>query len=243
MQTWLSVALMSALACGCTSGAETQRISWATPLSANVPRDLPPVTQSVADSQRALDVLAAPDRTADDRALDGPRQAADLLTYLDVQDGMNVVELAAGSGYFAELVARSVGHAGRLFAENPPSLVARHGIEDAWKRRLERPVGARMVRLDDELDKPLPTHAVDLVYVSDDLGDLSADGVRPGAGAGAAWNALRSGGRFVVVERAEAGGAPRADTVREIEQCGFHLVNQGRFFHDGARVALTFTKP
>ncbi len=243
MERWLWIALASALACGCSGGAGAQRVSWVTPSSAHVPRDTSPLTRSVVDSKDALAVLAQRDRTAEDRALDGPRQAADVLTYLDIEPGMNVVELAAGAGYFAELIARTVGHDGRLFAENPPALVASHGIEEAWMRRLQRPVGARIVRLDQELDKPLPTHAIDLVYVSDELGDLAAEGVLPGDAATSAWNALRSGGRMVLVERAQADGAPRVESVQAITACGFHLANEGRFFHDGQHVALTFTKP
>jgi predicted methyltransferase len=249
MRRWLSFARSGALAgavswcCwGCNGGAQAQPVSSLPPSSASVARDAPRVITSVDPSPHTLAVLAAPDRSADDRALDEPRQSAALLTYLDVGEGMNVAELAAGAGYVTEMLARSVGHQGRIFAENPPSLLAKHGLDEAWKQRLARPAGARVVRLDDELDRPLPMHALDLVYVSDELGDLAADGVQPGAGAAAAWNSLRSGGRFVVVSHSEANGEPRADSVSAIERCGFRRVSDGRFFKD-ARVAVTFVKP
>jgi predicted methyltransferase len=246
MQRSLSIALAGALSAtcwGCNGGVQAQPVSSVTPSSASITRDGPRIVGAVDPSPHALAVLAEPDRSADDRALDESRQSAALLTYLDVAQGMNVAQLASGAGYVTELLARSVGHQGRIFAENPPSLLARRGLEDAWKARLARPAGARVVRLDDELDTPLPMHALDMVFVSDELSDLAADGVKPGAGAASAWNSLRSGGRFVVVERAQADGEPREESVGAIERCGFRLASEGRFFRGGERVALTFVKP
>ncbi len=247
MQRSLSIALagalLSAVCAGCNAGAQVQLVSSATPSSANVQREAPRVVSAVEPSPRALAILAQADRSADDRALDASHQTAALLTYIDVAEGMNVAQLASGGGYVTELLARSVGHQGRVFAENPPALLAKHGLENAWKDRLARPAGARIVRLDDSLDTPLPMHGLDVVYVSDELGDLAADGVKPGAGASAAWNSLRSGGRLIVVERAQASGAPRAESLSAIERCGFRLASEGRFFNGGERVAVTFVKP
>ena len=237
MKRLLPFALAGAFASGCGGGAQAQRVSVATPSSASLTREAPVVIGSIADSPRALAVLAEPDRTPEDLALDAERQGADVLTYLDVEPGMTIAELAPGSGYFTELLARSVGHEGRLFAENPPSLLAKRGLDRAWDERLKRPVTARVVRLDSELGVPLPLRGFDLVYVDDGLGDLTPDAVN--AGAMAAWHALREGGRFVVVDRADAGSAIR----RVVENCGFRLTSEGRFLRDGGRTLLTFTRP
>ena len=65
--------------------------------------------------QAAVD---APDRAADDRALDAGRKPAELLAFLGIRPGLRVAELGAGGGYTAELLARVVGPDGpRLRAE------------------------------------------------------------------------------------------------------------------------------
>jgi predicted methyltransferase len=202
---------------------------------------------------RVADILAEPDRSADDRALDEPRQAAEVLAYLDVSPGLNVAVLAPGSGYFLDLAARSVGLNGRLFARNPPSLLAASGLGDAWDARLSQPAGARVIRIDDELGKQLAVQWLDLVFLDHDYAALRKDGIDPSAVDLVAWNALHPGGRFVVAEREGDSAATRA----EIERHGFRFSSEARFLRDGVdptdwsgggrsgqkSVLLTFTKP
>jgi predicted methyltransferase len=180
---------------------------------------------------RVADILAEPDRSADDRALDEPRQAAEVLSYLDVTPGMNVAVLAPGSGYLMELIARSVGLEGRVFARNPPSLVAASGLGQVWDLRLARPAGARVIRIDDELAKPLAMAWLDLVFLDHDYAKLAARGVEPSAIDAVAWNALRAGGRFVVVERE----TEAVNTRQAIESHGFHPSSEGHFLRDGTK--------
>ena len=210
---------------------------------------------SASNATRVAQVLAQPDRKAEDRALDGPRQATEVLSYLDVSPGMDVAVLAPGSGYFMELLARSIGLDGRLFARNPPSFLASSGLEQAWDERLERPAGARVVRIDDELGKQLAVHGLDLVFLDHDYAKLAARGADSSSVDSSVWNALKQDGRFVVIER-EA-DAPR--TRQAIESHGFRLAGEGRFLRPGAtpsdwgqserlavdekQVFLTFVKP
>jgi predicted methyltransferase len=210
---------------------------------------------SAANAARVAKVLAQPDRKADDRALDGPRQATEVLAYLDVSPGMDVAILAPGSGYFMELVARSIGIDGRLFARNPPSILAESGLGQAWDARLARPAGARVVRIDDELGKQLSVYGLDLVFLDHDYASLGARSAAPSAIDASVWNALKQDGRFVVVEREAAA----TETRRTIESHGFRLAGEGRFLRRGAtpsdwgddqrlaagekQLLLTFVKP
>jgi predicted methyltransferase len=202
---------------------------------------------------RVRAVLAEPDRPAAERALDGPRQAAQVLAYLDVAPGMSVAVLAPGSGYFMELLARSVGPDGRIFARNPPLLLSASDLTDAWDARLARPAGARVVRIDGELGKELDVRGLDLVFLAHDYDALRASAIVPAAAVARAWYALRDGGRLVVVERE----AIAANTSSEIESHGFRKTSEGRFLGNGTdpcdwdvapsdtekRVLLTFEKP
>ena len=64
---------------------------------------MPPAVQAI---------LAAPDRSDEDRALDAGRHAAETLAFLGVAPGQKVAEIGAGRGYTAELLARAVGPGG-----------------------------------------------------------------------------------------------------------------------------------
>ncbi len=225
--SFLSVSLplsLSALT-GCGAGAAAPPTSAAGALpstSVEVP--------SAANAARVAAILTRDEggsRRGEDRraARPGPRQAKDVAFVSRRVPGMDVADvLAPGSGYFTELVARSVGIDGRLFARNPPSLVASGAVAHAWDERLTRPAGARVVRIDDELGKPLAVHGLDLVFLDHDYASLSARGVEPSALDAAVWNALREDGRFVVVE---ARKGEDAATQRTIESHGFHLAKRG----------------
>jgi predicted methyltransferase len=236
MNRAVQLALALVLASGCTS-APPKAVSATTPLSAAVPIGEVRVVSTLQPSPAVLALLAQPDRSEADRALDAPHHAAELLTYLDVREGMSVAQLAAGAGYVTDLLARSIGPQGRVFAENPPGLVAARGLTAAWDARMAQPKEARVVRLDTEIGAPLPSYPLDFVYVGDDLGDLGADGTKMAAVAMNAWFMLRAGGRLAFVER---DGDTAAQAV--LERCGFRGVSEARFWDDGTKVMM-FVKP
>ncbi len=201
------------------------------------------VISEITDSPAVLDLLAAPDRSPQDRALDGPRQTADLLTYLDISPGMRVAQLASGGGYFTELIARRLGPSGLLYAMNPPSLAARAGIAQAWSARMSKLLRSytRVVRVDREFDAPLPAAArgLDLVYLDYFYGDLGQSIDRRELDA-SIFDALHPGGRFVVIDHTPEIGASSTDARvlhreesrnarNEIERAGFRFVSKGRF--------------
>ena len=154
---------------------------------------------------RVADVLAEPDRSADDRALDEPRQAAEVLSYLDVTPGMNVAVLAPGSGYSMELIARSVGLEGRVFARNPPSLVAASGLGQVWISASPGRRGRASFASTTSWQSRSRWPGSIPVFLDHDYATLAARGVEPSAIDSVAWNALRAGGRFVA-RRARDGG-------------------------------------
>ncbi|MGO8995668.1 MAG: hypothetical protein ACLQVI_20345 [Polyangiaceae bacterium] len=241
MKSFLLASFLTVGGAGCgASGAGTFGLSVVHNTSVEVPSGI-------------AAILAQPDRSAADRALDEPRQAAEILAYLDVSPGLNVAVLAPGSGYFLDLAARSVGLNGRIFARNPPLLLAASGLGAAWDARLSQPAGARVIRIDDELGKQLAVQWLDLVFLDHDYAGLRQSAIDPSAVDLVAWNALHPGGRFVVAEREADSAATRA----EIERHGFRFSSEARFLHEGVdptdwggggpsgqkSVLLTFTKP
>jgi predicted methyltransferase len=199
-----------------------------------------------APDPRVLDLLAAPDRAPEDRALDGPRQAADVLTYLAIEPGMRVAELACGRGYFTDLLARAVGPSGGVLGQNAPAMLAGTPVEAAWGARLARIRDRNVTRVDRGLSDPLPpgTRGLDLVFLAIDYGELAALRVDLDEMNHAVHLALRPGGRYVVMEETPREGTRLTDlhalhveesrhARREIESAGFVFQSEGRFFRDG----------
>jgi predicted methyltransferase len=246
----LGLALCAALA-SCSSGPQPRDLSNAPqyPLSNTAAQvENEHAITEIVDSPDALAVLAQLDRTAEDRAFDDPRQAADVLTYLAVTPGMRVAELGSGGGYFTELLGRSVGRSGVVYAQNPQSLLARAPFAGAWTERLARPANARVVRDAREFSAPFPAEArgLDLVYLALFYRDLPSVGVDRRLMLANVLDALRPGGRLVTIDRAtprlgQARVDPRVSHVEEsrneryeVERAGFHFVSEARFLRRSA---------
>jgi predicted methyltransferase len=146
---------------------------------------------------------------------------------------MRVAEIGAGGGYMTELLARAVGPRGEIYAVNPPDLVAKSGLTEAWSARLARPANRDVVRVDRMLGAPIPAQDLDLVFVAYPYRELAAVAVRENVDR-AAFDALRPGGRYVVFDRAPNVKREEVYESRnarfEIERTGFVLLSEGRFF-------------
>jgi predicted methyltransferase len=93
---------------------------------------VPPASQAIVDAK---------DRTDADRQLDAGRHPGELLTFLGLRPGMRVAELAAGSGYTTELLARAVGPTGKVWANEALFIdfgARRFDFEAITKQRLEK---------------------------------------------------------------------------------------------------------
>ena len=189
-------------------------------------------------------IVAAGDRSADDRALDAGRHPAELLAFLGVRPGMRVAELGAGGGYTAELLARAVGDTGRVYAQNPKVFLERFA-EGPWSERLKKPVMSRVVRVDREFEDPLPPDArnLDLVVMMLVYHDTVWMQVDRQKMLQAILTALKPGGIFGVVDHSARTGSGLADvqtfhrieekTLRdEVEHAGFRFVAEADFLRN-----------
>lgn len=154
-------------------------------------------------------VVAADDRSPDDRALDGGRHPGELLAFLGIKPGMKVADLATGRGYTTELLARAVGPTGVVYAQNSPWLAEKTGkVLDA---RLAKPVNKNVVKVVREFDDPLPPEAKDLDVVLDvlfyhDLYWLDGGKVDRAKMNAAILRALKPGGLYVVIDHSGRAG-------------------------------------
>jgi predicted methyltransferase len=246
MRTTLFLVLASLT--GCAGGRAPQDASDATLVSARAYTVTNThVVREATPTPRILDLLAAPDRAPEDRALDEPRQAADLLTFLAPEPDMRIAELGCGRGYLTELLARVVGPHGVVYGQNAPAMLAGSPVASEWRSRLLRPSNANVVRVDRTFVDPLPqgTRALDLVFLAIDYGQLAPFGIDRDAMNHAVHLALRPGGRYVVLDETPREGKLLTDlralhaeesrnARREIESAGFVFASEGRFFRDSS---------
>jgi predicted methyltransferase len=202
-----------------------------------------PPADPLTVSQEAQATVDAPDRTDADRQLDGGRHPGELLTFLGLVPGMRVAEIAAGAGYTTELFARTVGPKGRVWAENPPAFLKFVG--PAFKERLAGPALKNVVQADRPLESPLPPEAKNLdavvsVLVYHDTVWLGVDRDKMNK---AAFDALKKGGQYVIVDHSAAPGhgvddvktlhrIEEASVTREVLRAGFQAAGSANFLRN-----------
>lgn len=143
---------------------------------------------------------------------------------LDLKPGLTVADIGAGSGYMTVRMAKIVGPAGKVYAEDiQPQMI------DILKRRLDREKVTNVIPVLGAIDDPkLPPDSIDLMLLVDVYHEFS-EPVKMLAGMRAA---LKSGGRLVLLEyRKEDPRVPIrlehkmsvAEAKAEVEAAGFTL--------------------
>jgi predicted methyltransferase len=224
MKSRFSMGVVLAALCGSIACTGSGRNAAEPPPAADPEPRAPAPVVSATQTQTGDPLAAAvraEDRAPEDRALDDGRRPLELLRFLRVEPGMKVAELGAGGGYTAELLARAVGPTGTVFGQNSPFLLQRFA-EKPWSERLQKPVMAKVVRVDREFDDPLPPDARDLdivvmVLFYHDTVWQKVDRAKMNQ---AIFRALKPGGRYVVVDHSAAAGSGLKDveTLHRIEQ-------------------------
>jgi predicted methyltransferase len=209
------------------------------------PDPVRPATRALPVPPAIQKIVDAPDRDAEDRKLDGGRHPGELLAFLALRPGARVAELVSGGGYTSEILARGVGPGGRMWGEN--SAFVLKFADKAWGERLKRPAMKNAVRVDRELDSPLPPDAKNLDAVVSVLfyHDTVWLGVDRDKMNRAAFDALRRGGEYVIVDHSAPEGSGTQDVktnhridelfvVREVLRAGFQLAGYADFLRNPA---------
>ena len=186
-------------------------------------------------------LIAAPDRSANDRATDARRDPLKMLALIGARPGMKVLDMGAGGGYSTELMARAVGPTGIVYGQNPPNFFER--ATAAFEARTKTPAGKPMVALSRPFDDPVAAdvHDLDLVTFLFFYHDTTYMGVDRAKMNAKLFAALKPGGYLVIADHSAATGA--GDTVgkslhrieerllrREVEAAGFKFVGEGDFW-------------
>jgi len=165
--------------------------------------------------------IAAPDRSAADRALDAGRKPGEVLAFFKVAPGQRIGELFAGGGYTTELLARTVGEGGKIWAQNSKDVLERFARKP-WEARAANPIMKHVVGVEAPIDAPFPAEAKDLDLVITILNYhdavwQKADRAQMNK---AVFDALKPGGIYAIVDHSAApgGGTRDVETLHRIDE-------------------------
>ena len=223
----------------------------------------------LTDSSRAVtkiykQAIASPVRTDEDRNADAKRKPLEFLQFTKVQPGMNVLDIAAGSGYTTQLLALVVGSKGAVWAQATES-------QSALVKRLANNPQANIVPVVQPFEDPIPNGLpkLDLITIIMNYHDIAYMPVDRAQMNQRLFNALKTGGHLVVMDHsAKAGSGISAAkslhrieekvVVDELKQAGFQLELEGGFLKNSGdpreqaffnmkiptdKFALRFVKP
>ena len=199
-------------------------------------------------------IVTAADRTDADRQTDRRRNPELLLAFTGVRPGMKVLDMGAGGGYSTELLARSVGANGEVYAQDSRDVVER-SKQDPFGQRAQKPVMKNVTRLLRDYDDPVPATlgGLDLItffFAYHDTAHMRVDRAKMNR---RLFEALKPGGVLVVADHSARPGesASVADKLhrieesllrREVEAAGFRLIAEGNFLRhpEDPRDAIVF---
>lgn len=83
------------------------------------------IASAVAQAASSADIVQASlnnsDRPSEDHSEDARRMPLEVLAFAGIEEGMTVLEMEAGSGYYTEILSRAVGGDGAVIMQNPPA--------------------------------------------------------------------------------------------------------------------------
>ncbi|MBR0695701.1 class I SAM-dependent methyltransferase [Bradyrhizobium lablabi] len=188
-------------------------------------------------------IVAAPDRSEADRQIDQRRQPAKMLAFAGVKPGMVILDMEASAGYSTELLARTVGPAGKIYAQDSAAIMESF-VKDRFAVRAQKPAMKNVVHVVRDYDDPVPPDVANLDMITFFFAyhDISYMPVDRAAMNRKMFAALKPGGYLVIADNsAKPGdGISVAKTLhridestlkQEIEAAGFKLVAEGDFLH------------
>ena len=192
----------------------------------------------------AAAVTSQPDRHPKDVARDATRKPLDTLAFFGTTPGMRVAEVGAGGGYTTELVARVVGPTGQVYAQNVEAWGGPE-MDAIWNTRLAQPANKPVVRVTRPWEDPIPPEGrnLDAVYSVMVYHDVIAEKADPARMNKSVFEALKTGGRYVVIDNsAVVGSGPEvtsslhrideATVRRQVEAAGFKFDSSGDFLRN-----------
>ena len=197
---------------------------------------IPPAASAAPPDYHAI--VTSPDRSEADRELDKRRRPEQLLAFAGVKPGMKVLEIGAGRGYTAELLARAVGPKGVVYAQNTKP-------RTEFDERFKNAAVKNVVSVIRPFDDPAPPEAKNLdlitvILIYHDITYLPVDRTKMNR---RFFDLLKPDGHLVIVDHSAKAGAgisvskslhriEEATLRQEVEAAGFKLNAEGDFLRD-----------
>lgn len=219
------------------------------PAAAAQPQSSPPAAPSRAADyeepyhlamERFKALIQNPIRTERDRQMDGARRPVEFLHFTKVKAGMNVLDLSAGAGYTAQLLALAVGANGKVWAQREQP------GEPLTKRLADNPQ-PQFVAVYRPFEDPVPPELpkLDLVTFVNNYHDIAYLPVDRAKMNKRIFDALKPGGYYVIVDHSASAGSgtsvakslhriEETVVVNEVQKAGFVLDDEGRFLRNVA---------
>ncbi|QPF84670.1 class I SAM-dependent methyltransferase [Bradyrhizobium genosp. L] len=188
-------------------------------------------------------IVAAPDRSDADRQVDQRRQPAKMLAFAGVKPGMAILDMEASAGYSTELLARTVGPSGKIYAQDSAAVLERF-VKDKFDTRAQKGAMKNVVHVVRNYDDPIPPEAknLDMITFFFAYHDITYMEVDRAAMNRKMFAALKPGGFLIIADHsAKPGeGTSVAKTLhrieestlkQEVEAAGFKLAAEGDFLH------------
>lgn len=170
--------------------------------------------------------LMAEERPAEEKERDASRMPAEVLDFVGIGEGMNVLEAFAGGGWYTEVLSAAVGPEGTVYSQNAVRFQERVGAMAA--ARAER-LGNVEVIYTEGTAIPLPAEA-DAAFTALNLHDMANRGDEVGLGfLGAIYDALSPGGVFGLVDHVGIAGQDNAELHRMEASKARELITQAGF--------------
>jgi len=186
-------------------------------------------------------IVVAPDRADADRQADQRRQPAKMLAFAGVQTGMKILDMEASAGYSTELLARTVGPAGTVYAQDSAAVIERF-VKDKFDIRAQKPAMKNVVHVIRDFDDPIPpdVSGLDMITFFFAYHDITYMQVDRTVMNKKMFAALKPGGFLIIADHSAKPGDVtnvaktlhriEESTLRqEIEAAGFKLVAEGDF--------------
>ncbi len=185
------------------------------------------LTSANAVAPGFMEKLAADARPAEDKARDGSRRPLQVMQLLGVEAGMTVVDVAAGGGWYTEVLSAAVGPTGKVYAQFGPR------GDDADRAR-----AARLGNVEGVF-AGLPTigsGVADRAVTALTLHHRDTSFLRE------IYEVLKPGGMAVVIDHEGTPGmnneelhrSTKADARRMIQEAGFEIVEDSDLLHTSA---------
>lgn len=162
------------------------------------------VTAAVADAGRP----------GADTARDDLRLPAEMLVFADIHPGETIGEILPGGGYFTRIFSKAVGPEGHVYAiintrnpERPTPAAVTIAADPAY---------ANVSVVEGPLAAFTTAHPVDLVWTSNNYHDVPE--ANRAALNTAAFNALKPGGLYIVLDHAAVSGSGPTNTLHRMDE-------------------------